>query len=109
MQGYQTGDASGFRGGPTGTPGPPGPQPGPSVQPQPGFAAPPHPHPHAHPYGPPPLHYQHPIPPMQVGPSFPAVAEGIDRVARRVPWWMWLGGGLVIAWVVVPYVTKRTK
>ena len=29
-------------------------------------------------------------------PEFTDMASGIDTVARKVPWWIWLGGGMLL-------------
>lgn len=30
-------------------------------------------------------------------PAFPEIASAVDKIARRVPWWVWLGlGGYAI-------------
>lgn len=34
----------------------------------------------------------------QILPSFPAVAGFVDRLARRIPWWAWVGLTLAGVW-----------
>jgi hypothetical protein len=38
-------------------------------------------------------------------PDFPTVAGALDRFARRVPWWAWLIGGIVIGKGVFSTIT----
>lgn len=38
-------------------------------------------------------------------PSFPTVATSIDRHARRIPWWVWFTGGVVVGRGVLSAVT----
>jgi hypothetical protein len=42
-----------------------------------------------------------------VVPSFPVVASTVDTFARRIPWWAWLGFGLLFGSGVGLRVTKR--
>lgn len=52
--------------------------------------------------------YGHPAvaqPYYPVFPRFATVAGGIDAVASRIPWWVWVGGTLAAVW----YVQRRGK
>jgi hypothetical protein len=38
-------------------------------------------------------------PPNALGvPDFTDLAAGIDGMARRIPWWVWLAGGATLMW-----------
>lgn len=41
------------------------------------------------------------------GPSFPVVAYHVDNFARRVPWWIWVGLGLLVGSGFAGGVVKR--
>ncbi len=29
-------------------------------------------------------------------PEFTDIASGVDTMARKIPWWIWLGGGMLL-------------
>lgn len=48
-------------------------------------------------------HYGHPATGPNYYPVFPrfaTVAGGVDAVASRIPWWVWVGGTLTAVWWV---------
>ena len=46
-----------------------------------------------------------PSPAAIMGVSFPDMAVKVDRLAQRVPWFVWLGIGAGLAW----YLAKQKK
>lgn len=33
-------------------------------------------------------------------PEFGDLASGVDRMAKQIPWWVWLAGGAALMWYV---------
>lgn len=53
-------------------------------------------------------HYLHPAAGPNYYPVFPrfaTVAGGVDAVASRIPWWVWVGGTLATVW----WVQRRSR
>lgn len=42
---------------------------------------------------------------LPIFPEFGTLATKLDSVARRIPWWFWVGGTLAAVW----YMQKRGK
>jgi hypothetical protein len=38
-------------------------------------------------------------------PEFTDIAGGVDAIARKIPWWVWLAGGMVL----MNYLSKSGK
>jgi hypothetical protein len=42
-------------------------------------------------------------------PEFGDLAAGVDRMAKQVPWWVWLAGGAALMWYLSKGRSKTIK